>query len=77
MRHRGPDSTGFAVYGAPRERGYVVRGYLADRDALDGTLQQVTDLVRAQGSDLTGSRAGTSRASRTSCSGWRSTSCPA
>ncbi|UMG94106.1 hypothetical protein [Nocardioides sp. TF02-7] len=38
----------------PRERGYVVRGYLADRDALDGTLQQVTDLVRAQGSDLTG-----------------------
>lgn len=54
MRHRGPDSTGFAIYGPQREHGYVVRGYLADRDKLDGTLQQVTDLARAQGSDLTG-----------------------
>lgn len=53
MRHRGPDSTGFAVYGPQRERGYVVRGFLADRTILDGTLQRVTDLVRAQGSDLT------------------------
>jgi glutamate synthase domain-containing protein 1 len=54
MRHRGPDSTGFAVYGPQRERGYVVRGYLSDRAALDRTMQQVTDLLRAQGSGLTG-----------------------
>lgn len=53
MRHRGPDSTGFAVYGPPRESGYVVRGYLADRAGLDGTLQGVTDLVRDAGADLT------------------------
>jgi glutamate synthase domain-containing protein 1 len=52
MRHRGPDSTGFAVYGPQRERGYVVRGYLADRTALDSTLQQVVDLLRAQDSEL-------------------------
>lgn len=52
MRHRGPDSTGFAVYGPPRERGFVVRGYLADRTALDGTLQEVADLLRAHGSGL-------------------------
>jgi glutamate synthase domain-containing protein 1 len=54
MRHRGPDSTGFAVYGPQRERGYVVRGYLSDRTALDSTLQQVDDLLRVQDSELMG-----------------------
>jgi len=54
MRHRGPDSTGFAVYGPARERGYVVRGYLADRQALDSTLQDVATLLAGQGSRLLG-----------------------
>lgn len=52
MRHRGPDSTGFAVYGPPRERGYVVRGYLADRSLLDGTLTAVAESLREAGSGL-------------------------
>lgn len=54
MRHRGPDSTGFAVYGPRRETGYVVRGYLAERDRLEPTLQQLTEQLRDQGSALTG-----------------------
>ena len=54
MRHRGPDSTGFAVYGVPRERGYVVRGYLEDRADLDATLQAFVDATREFGSDLIG-----------------------
>lgn len=53
MRHRGPDSTGFAIYGPRRERGYVVRGYLANRANLDRTLQEIADLVVAEGSQLT------------------------
>jgi len=52
MRHRGPDSTGFAVYGVPRERGYVVRGYLDDRGGLDDTLQAFADITREHGSRL-------------------------
>jgi glutamate synthase domain-containing protein 1 len=54
MRHRGPDSTGFAIYGPRRESGYVVRGYLADRAGLDRTLQNVTDLLGPEGAGLTG-----------------------
>lgn len=52
MRHRGPDSTGFAIYGPEREQGYVVRGYLAERARLDATLQSITDLLGDQGSQL-------------------------
>lgn len=54
MRHRGPDSTGFAVYGPRRERGFVVRGYLAERSRLAAVLQQVTDLLGAFDSSLLG-----------------------
>ena len=32
--HRGADSTGFALYGAPRERGYIVRAVGMNRAAL-------------------------------------------
>lgn len=52
MRHRGPDSTGFAVYGPPRERGFVVRGFLADRGALGGALESFLAVTRSAGSDL-------------------------
>ena len=30
MKHRGPDSTGYALYGAPRNGGFVMRYKLAD-----------------------------------------------
>ena len=52
MRHRGPDSTGFAIYGPRRTEGYVVRGYLDDREALDPTLQALGDQLTALGSGL-------------------------
>ena len=32
LKHRGPDSTGFAVYGSPRSGEYVLRFKLAERD---------------------------------------------
>jgi len=53
MSHRGADSTGFAVYGPPRERGYVVRAYLADRTDLDATLSALLDVTRDHDADFT------------------------
>lgn len=53
MRHRGPDSTGFAIYGPRREHGFVVRGYLDDRSALDRTLQDIEDHLTTGGAGLT------------------------
>ncbi|TAM12183.1 MAG: glutamine amidotransferase [Nevskiaceae bacterium] len=53
MRHRGPDSTGFAIYGERRESGYVVRGFLDDRARLDASLQQIVTHLKDCGSDLT------------------------
>jgi len=52
MRHRGPDSTGFAVYGPKRERGYVVRGFAADRQRLDDVLQTAVDALTDHDSRL-------------------------
>jgi len=54
MRHRGPDSTGFAVYGPRRERGYVVRGFLAHRPALDAALESAKGALEVHGSRLLG-----------------------
>lgn len=54
MRHRGPDSTGFAIYGPRREHGYVVRGHLNDRSRLDQTLQALADQLKDLGGGLTG-----------------------
>ena len=52
MRHRGPDSTGFAIYGPVRPDGFVVRGFLADRSALDPTLQAIEDRLKGSGASL-------------------------
>lgn len=52
MRHRGPDSTGFAVYGPRRDRGFVVRVYLANRGQLDTTLQALSNALDSLGSGL-------------------------
>jgi glutamate synthase domain-containing protein 1 len=52
MRHRGPDSTGFAVYGIPRESGLVVRAHLDDRRRLDSALDSLRSVTKEAGSDF-------------------------
>ena len=34
LKHRGPDSTGYAVYGAAHEDDYIMRFILAEQDAM-------------------------------------------
>ena len=36
LKHRGPDSTGFAMYGAPGPNEYVMRFKVAEKEDLDG-----------------------------------------
>ena len=50
--HRGADSTGFALYGPPRERGYIVRAVGMDRAALGRDLDDFLGLLRDHGSDF-------------------------
>jgi glutamate synthase domain-containing protein 1 len=52
MRHRGPDSTGFAIYGAPRESGLVIRAFLDDRGALGSALDALQVVTKEAGSDF-------------------------
>lgn len=52
QEHRGADSTGFALYGAPRERGYVVRAVAGDRRRLDSDLETIRETLREHGSDF-------------------------
>ena len=50
--HRGADSTGFAIYGLPRETGYVVRAMGFDRDALGRDIEDFLAILRAHGADF-------------------------
>lgn len=50
--HRGADSTGFALYGPPRERGYVVRAVGMNRRALAHDLDDFLRTLRDHGSDF-------------------------
>ena len=50
--HRGADSTGFALYGAPRARGYIVRAVGMDRAALGPDLEDFRSILRGHGSDF-------------------------
>lgn len=52
QEHRGADSTGFAVYGAPRETGYVLRGMGFDKATLDADMAGFRDVLKAHGADL-------------------------
>ncbi len=52
QRHRGADSTGFALYGPPRAEGFVLRVALDDRRRLDATLEGVRERIRLHGADL-------------------------
>lgn len=39
LKHRGPDSTGFAIYGEPEENTYVMRFKVAEQEDLESGLQ--------------------------------------
>ena len=52
MRHRGWDSTGFALYGPARADSYVVRALIDDRRQLGSTLDGLITLTRQHGADL-------------------------
>ena len=51
QEHRGADSTGFAVYGAPLDTGYVLRGMGFDKAAMDKDLADFRDRLKAHGAD--------------------------
>lgn len=54
QEHRGADSTGFAIYGTPKETGYILRGMGFDKSAIDADLADLTAVIRDHGADLTG-----------------------
>lgn len=51
QEHRGADSTGFAIYGAPRDTGYVLRGMGFDKASIDADMADFRDVLVAHGSD--------------------------
>lgn len=50
--HRGADSTGFAVYGVPLEKGYILRCMGFDQHKIDTDLDDFRAILKAHGSDL-------------------------
>ncbi len=54
QEHRGADSTGFAVYGPPRDSGYVVRGMGFDRKDMDSAMGDLVNSLRDHDADLLG-----------------------
>jgi len=50
--HRGADSTGFAIYGTPLEKGYILRCMGFDRQKIDTDLDDFRAILKAHGSDL-------------------------
>jgi hypothetical protein len=52
QKHRGADSTGFAIYGIPRETGYVVRAMGFDRGRLSTDLEDFRTILKQHGSDF-------------------------
>ena len=53
QEHRGADSTGFAVYGPPLERGYILRGTGFDKPRMGGDLDEIQKLLHEHGADFT------------------------
>ena len=52
QRHRGADSTGFAIYGPPVDNGFIVRAMVAERDDLSDDLESFLEILREHGSDF-------------------------
>ncbi len=53
QEHRGADSTGFAVYGPPRDAGYVLRGMGYDKAQVDRDLDNLEAICRDHGAEFT------------------------
>jgi len=51
QEHRGADSTGFAIYGVPRDTGYVLRGMGFDKSKMESNLAEFERVLRDNGSD--------------------------
>ena len=78
MKHRGPDSTGFAVYGTGDSTGLVMRLKLAEQEDLKTGIDFLTRLeerreqvemhIRALGGRILGAEAATNTRSRRFCS---------
>ena len=49
--HRGADSTGFAIYGVPRDTSYVLRGMGFDKSQMDASLADFENVMRDHGSE--------------------------
>ena len=52
QRHRGADSTGFALYGPDIKRGFIVRAMVSNRQSLSDDLQAFEDILKDHGSAL-------------------------
>lgn len=52
QEHRGADSTGFAIYGIPRDSGYVLRGTGFDKKRLSSDMDDFRHRLKAHGSDF-------------------------
>ncbi|KIN70222.1 Glutamine amidotransferase family protein [Sulfitobacter noctilucicola] len=52
QEHRGADSTGFAVYGAPMDSGYVLRGMGFNKGQMDADLDLFRATLREHGGDF-------------------------
>ena len=52
QEHRGADSTGFAVYGIPRDSGYVLRAMGFDKASLSADMDDFRNILRAHGADF-------------------------
>ncbi len=52
QEHRGADSTGFAIYGAPRDDGYILRGMGFDKEKLSADLDDFRSLLREHDADF-------------------------
>ena len=53
LRHRGPDSTGFAIYGPVGQSEYVMRFKLAEQEDMTGDHRIREKIKRAQGARST------------------------
>ena len=51
QEHRGADSTGFAIYGAPRDTGFVLRGMGFDKASIDADMADFRNILTAHGAD--------------------------
>jgi methylamine---glutamate N-methyltransferase subunit A len=50
--HRGADSTGFALYGRPLAKGFIVRAVSPDRNRLAADLDEFQAILKAHGADF-------------------------